>query len=125
MSVSRCHEDIMFSTYFEDWELKPECSREYVSLWSGWLGQENLHKLDEVSEEEWGRFNNLIRNLAKDFAVEVVDCENQSTTKMKEGESVLSGYNESMNKSSSLFTKLLLPELGCVISEEWNFTYTI
>jgi len=115
----------MFNKYFEDWELKPEYNKEYISLWSGWLGEKNLHKLDEVTENEWARFNNLIRNCAKDFAIEIVDCNNQSIKKIKDIESVLSNYKESMNKYSSLFSKFVLPELECVISEEWDYTYII
>ena len=115
----------MFSKYIEDWEVKPEYNKEFISLWSYWLGEKNLHKLDEVTKDEWARFNNLIRNCAKDFAIEIVDCDNQSITKVKDIESVLSNYKESMNKDSSLFSKFVLPELECVISEEWDYTYII
>ncbi len=115
----------MFSKYIEDWEVKPEYNKEFISLWSGWLGKKNLHKLDEVTEDEWARFNNLIRNCAKDFAIEIVDCDNQSITKVKDIDSVLSNYKESMNKDFTLFSKFVLPELECVISEEWDYTYII
>lgn len=30
-----------------------------------------------------------------------------------------------MEKDSSLFLKLVLPELGCIISEEWDYTYIV
>lgn len=115
----------MFNKYFEDWEVKPEYSKEFISLWAGWLGKENLHKLDDVTEEEWARFNNLVRTLSKDFVIEVVDCNKQSITAISDIESVLSNYKESMNKDSSLFIKLVLPELGCVLTEEWDYTYII
>lgn len=115
----------MFSDYFEDWEVKPEYSKEFISLWKGWLGQDNCHKLDEVTEGEWARFNELLRILASDFSLKVANCENQSLTKISDIESVLSSYEESMNKESSEFTKLVIPDLGCVISEEWDYTYII
>ena len=115
----------MFSKYFEDWDIKPEYSKEFVSLWSGWLGKENYHKLDEVTENEWMRFNDWVRVLTENFSIESVDCKNQSTSKVKDIESVLVGYEESMNKDSTLFTKLVIPELDCVISEEWDYTYII
>lgn len=115
----------MFSKYFEDWNIKPDYSKEFVSLWSGWLGEENYYKLDEVTENEWMRFNDWLRVLAKNFSIESVDCKNQSTSKVKDIESVLVGYEESMNKDSTLFTKLVIPELDCVISEEWDYTYII
>lgn len=115
----------MFCEYFEDWRVKSEFSKEYVSLWDGWLGDENYHKLDEVTEEEWSRFNDLLRNLAKAFALEVVDFDNQSTRRINDIDSVLSSYTDSMNKDSSMFINLIVPELGCVISEEWDYTYIV
>jgi hypothetical protein len=115
----------MYSEYFEEWEVKPEYSKEFISLWKGWLGKASYHKLDEVTEGEWARFNMLLRNLAEDFSLEVVNCEEQSLTKVVDIETVLSAYEESMNKESSAFTKVIIPELGCVISEEWDYTYII
>ena len=115
----------MFNKYFEKWEVKPEFNKEFISLWSGWLGEENLHMLDDVTEEEWARFNNLVRTLSKDFVIKVVDCNKQSITAISDIESVLSNYKESMNKDSSLFIKLVLPELGCVLTEEWDYTYIL
>ena len=115
----------MFSTYFADWEVKPGYKKEYVSLWSDWLGKENYDKLDEVTEKDWGRFNNWIRLLSEKFAIELVNCENESLQEITDIESVLSNYEESMNKDASLFLKIVLPELGCIISEEWDYTYII
>jgi len=115
----------MFSDYFEEWDVKPEYSKEFVSLWSGWLGKESYHKLDEVTEVEWNRFNIFLSNLAKDFSLKMVNCENQSLTKVRNIKSVLSTYKKSMNKESSDFTKLVVPELECVISEDWDYTYII
>ncbi len=115
----------MFSEYFEDWEVKPEYSKEFVSLWKGWLGKENYHKLDDVTEREWSRFNEFLISLAKDFSLELASCENWSLAKIEDIESVLSSYEESMNKESAEFIKLIVPDLGCVISEEWDYTYII
>ena len=56
----------MYRDYFNDfWEIKPEFSKEFVSLWSGWLGEESLYKLDDVTENEWERFNTFIKLLSK------------------------------------------------------------
>ena len=115
----------MFSEYFEDWEVKQKYSKEFVSLWGGWLGKDNYHKLDEVTEAEWSRFNSLLRQLAKDFSLEVANCERQSLTKVRDIESLLTNYEESMNKDPTKFTKLVIPELECIISEEWDYTYII
>ena len=43
----------MFSKYLEDWENKPGYYKELVSLWSGWLGKDNIGLLDKVTENEW------------------------------------------------------------------------
>jgi hypothetical protein len=115
----------MFDEYFEGWEVKPEYSKEFVSLWKGWLGQEKCHKLDEVTEREWARLNDLLRRLAYDFSLETANCEKQTLSKVNDIESVLSSYEESLNKEESEFTKLVIPELKCVISEEWDYTYII
>lgn len=115
----------MFSDYFEDWEVKPEYSKQFVSLWSGWLGAENCHKLDEVTADEWSRFNDLLRNIANDFELELANFEDQSLIHIVDVESVLSTYEESMSKTSSEFINVVVPALGCVISEEWDYTYVI
>lgn len=57
----------MFDEYFEDYEVRADFSREYVSLWPGWLGKERYHLLDEVSEKEWSRFNAWVSAISKDF----------------------------------------------------------
>jgi hypothetical protein len=115
----------MFSDYFEEWEVKPEYSKEFVSLWSGWLGAENYHKLDEVTENEWSRFNTLLRNIANDFELEVANFENQRLTKVVDVNSLLSTYKKSMSKDSSEFINIVVPTLECVITEEWDYTYII
>lgn len=119
------HRGFMFSDYFEEWEIKPEYSKEFISLWSGWLGKENYHKLDEVTENEWGRFNSFLKSISEKYSIEKVDFEAQSITKVDNIETLLSSYSESMNKDSSMFTNIVLPELECVISEEWDYTYII
>jgi len=120
-----CHQEIMFREYFEEWKVRPEYSKEFVSLWKGWLGKENYHKLDEVTETEWSRFNKLLRKLGDEYSLELADCENQSLITISDVEQVLSSYDESMNKDSSMFTKLVIPELECIVSEEWDYTYII
>ncbi|WP_028876957.1 hypothetical protein [Teredinibacter turnerae] len=115
----------MFNEYFEEWEVKPEYSKEFISLWDGWLGKENYHKLDEVTESEWARFNTLLSSIAEKFSLESVNCEEHSLTKVSGIETVLSSYEESRTKQSSAFLRLVLPELECVISEDWDYTYII
>ena len=115
----------MFNEYFKESEVKPEYSKEFISLWDGWLGKENYHKLDEVTEDEWAQFNSLLRSIAERFSFETVNLEERSLTKVCDIESILLSYEESMNKESLAFIRLVLPELECVISEDWDYTYII
>ena len=60
----------MYDDYFtSDGEVRPEFRKEFVSIFSGWLGTANLHKLDEVTEEQWSRFNDLLKALYRSAGV--------------------------------------------------------
>ncbi len=120
-----CHQESMYSKYFEDWEVRPEYKKEFVSLWSGWLGKESLHKLDDVTKEDWKRFNIWIQLLAEEYKLLVVDRKSESTSEIKNVETIISTYEESMDKDSSQFLHLIIPELECVITEDWDYTYII
>jgi hypothetical protein len=113
----------MYSEYFENWEVRSHFSKEFVSLWPCWLGKDNLHKLDEVTEIEWNKFNKWISLIAERFTIKVVDCELEATSDFEHAD--LSTYQESMSKDRSLFSKFIIPKLGCVITEEWDYTYII
>ena len=116
----------MYRDYFKDYcEVKPEFSKEFVSLWSGWLGEENLYKLDDVTEKEWERFNTFIKLLSKNHLIKLVDCNSESTSKITNIENTLATYKQSKDKDTSLFSKYILPELECVITEDWDHTYII
>lgn len=114
-----------YNQYFEDCEVKPEFVKEFVSLWSGWLGKENLHKLDEVTEREWSRFNDLVRLISKRFKIELLNCESELISSVSDIENTLSTYKEAKEKTASEFSNYILPELGCVVSEDWDYTYII
>jgi len=115
----------MFDKYFDDWEVKPQFKREYVSLWPSWLGKENIHMLDQVTKEEWSRFNSFILAISQIYKLGLVDCNAGSVTFPVNIESTLSDYSGSMNKDSSVFSKYVIPELDCVLTEEWDYTYII
>lgn len=117
--------NIMFENYFDNWEVKPEFFKEYVSLWSGWLGKERYHLLDQVTEEEWARFNALILALSKKFSLGLVNCEARKITFPSDITTTFSNYVESMDKDSSMFSQYIIPELECVVTEEWDYTYII
>lgn len=115
----------MYSEYFQDWELKPEFKKEFICIFDGWLGEENLHKLDEVTESEWQRFNTLIHLISKNYNVVQANIEARSIRELGSIDDVLCTYEESMNKDSERFTKLVVPQLQCVLTEEWDYTYIL
>ena len=40
-------------------------------------------------------------------------------------EPFLSDHQESMRKDASQFSQFVIPELDCVITEEWDYTYVL
>ena len=81
--------------------------------------------MDEVTELEWQGFNTLLRSIVAKYQVEWVDCTTGTLTKIIDIENVLSTYEEAMSKNHTQFAKYIIPELNCVISEEWDYTYII
>ena len=114
----------MYHLYFEDWEVKGEFTKEFVSLWDGWLGEES-YKLDLVTENDWNRFNEFIKSISQNYEIKLVNCNNEELLDINNIQDTLSNYEESMNKDYSLFSKYILPDLNCVITEEWDYTYII
>ncbi len=114
----------MYDSYFVDWEVKDKFDKEFVSLWAGWLREES-YKLDQVTENEWSCFNEFIRLISKNFTIKMVDCKAEELLEINNIESTLSNYTESMNKDASLFSKYVLPDLDCVVTEDWDYTYII
>ena len=101
----------MIEDYFLDYEVRPEFNKQFISLWPGWLGTENMHKLDEVTETEWSRFNQLILEIADEFKVGVVDLKTAEVSFLTDIEQALKPYAESMNSSSRDFGRYILPDL--------------
>ncbi len=114
-----------FEDYFNDWEVRQEYKKEFISLWNGWLGEKNCHKLDEVTQEDWNKFNSLIRLIAQKFNILLANFENKRLIKVDDIEDTLSNYEDSMSKSSNEFSYYVIPRLNCVISEDWDYTYII
>jgi len=63
----------MFEKYFKDGEIRNEYKKQFISLWPGWLGKENYHQLDEVTEADWSKFNLLIEIIFKHYRMQIVD----------------------------------------------------
>ncbi|HFU75759.1 MAG TPA: hypothetical protein ENK66_05870 [Arcobacter sp.] len=116
----------MYKEYFDDYcEVKSDFKKEFVSLWSGWLGEENYHKLENVTENEWGYFNKCIRLIAKQYSMYSVNCNDKCIKEISNIEDTLSTYENSLNKNETEFIKYVIPELKCIITEEWDYTYII
>jgi len=115
----------MFSRYFDGWEVRPDFEKEAISLWPNWLGEANLHKLDEVTENEWAHFNSLLKLIAEKYEIELADCDSRSVSKMDDIEKTLCEYEDSMSKDASQFSKYVIPGLDCVLTEDWDYTYIL
>lgn len=115
----------IYDVFFERRAVRPEFEKEYVSLWSGWLGKERLHLLDEVSEEEWLRFNRFLLAAFEAFRMGVVDHSAQTVEFPARLEPLLSDREEAGRKDASQFSQFVIPALDCVITEEWDYTYIL
>lgn len=116
----------MYNKYFEYYfEIKPEFNKEIISLWQGWLGKESSYQLDEVTEMEWTKFNSLIRLISERYQLYLANWETEDLIKIDVIESTLSNYKDSMNKPSSEFSRYVIPELDCLVTEEWDYTYIL
>lgn len=115
----------IYEVFFEHGEVRPVFRKEYISLWSGWLGEEQLHLLDDVAEQEWSRFNQMLLAAFATFRMGVVNHEAKSIEFPAQIEPLLSDHKESMGKDASQFSQFVIPALDCVISEEWDYTYIL
>ena len=115
----------IYDVFFEHGEVRPDFSKEYISLWSGWLGKERLHLLDEVSEDEWLRFNRMLLAAIKAFRQGVVNHASETVEFPEHLEPLLSDHQVSMQKDAEQFSQFVIPDLDCVITEEWDYTYIL
>ena len=115
----------MIDKYFEDYEVREEFSKEFITLWDGWLTRKNFHKLNEVTQAEWQRFNELLKELFKQFEIYKVNLNDNITQKVEKVEEIIDSYEVSMNKGEFTFTKLIIPELEAVYTEGWDYTWIL
>jgi len=115
----------MINEYFENSEVKEEYEKEFISIFNGWLGEKNLYKLGEVTEQDWLKFNTLLNEIVNNYKTYSVNSSNETCNLVKNLSEITSTYNESMNKEASQFTKLIIPELHSVLTEDWNYTYIL
>ena len=116
----------MISDYFDnEWGVRDEFTKEFISIWSGWLGQENYHQLDEVTEYEWTRFNTLIKLLHHDYELVSVYLESNTVENIRSIDSFLATYHEDMNRTSIEFSRIIIPALNAILTEDWDYTYIL
>lgn len=117
--------EAVYDVFFEHGEVRPDFCKEYISLWSGWLGKERLHLLDEVCDDEWLRFNRMLLAAFRAFRMGVVNHASETVEFPEHLEPLLCDHRESRQKVSSQFSQFVVPALDCVITEEWDYTYIL
>jgi hypothetical protein len=117
--------EAMYDQFFEHGEVRPDFRKEYISLWSGWLGKERLHLLDEVTENEWLRFNQMLLAAFGAFRMGVVNRATATVEFPAQLEPLLNDYQAYMQKDGSQFSQFVIPALDCVLTEEWDYTYIL
>ncbi|MET1079027.1 MAG: hypothetical protein ABWY06_13515 [Pseudomonas sp.] len=115
----------MFDQYFQGWEVRPEFQPEFISLWEGWLGPGHIHELDQVAEPQWQRFNALLKLVVERYDVLRADPERSQVTLISNPDEITQSFDASMAKDASQFVRLVIPALGCVLAEDWDFTYIL
>jgi hypothetical protein len=118
-------DEAIYRQFFEDGEVRPDFTKEYISLWPGWLGKDQLHLLDEVSEDEWLRFNRMLRAVFDAFRMGVVNRAEKVVEFPAQLEPFLDDYPTAMQKNASQFSQFVIPALDCVLTEEWDYTYIL
>lgn len=114
-----------YETFFENGEVRAGFRKEYISLWTGWLGKERLHLLDEVSDEESSRFNRWLLLAFQAFEMGIVNREAETIEFPAQLEPLLSKQADAMQKDASQFSQFVIPALDCVITEEWDYSYIL
>jgi hypothetical protein len=118
-------DDAIYHHFFDHGEVRPDFTKEYISLWSGWLGKDRLHLLDEVREEEWLRFNRMLLAAFGAFRMGVVNHSAETVDFPAQLEPLLNDYQTGMQKDGSQFFRFVIPVLDCVVTEEWDYTYIL
>ena len=115
----------MYDQFFRQHKIAPHMRKEFVSLWSGWLGSVRIHELDEVTENEWSRFNDFVSLVATEYEAFLPNHEERELIPVEKPGTLAQSYSHAMNKSASDFLQLVVPVLDCVIEESWDYTYII
>ena len=112
----------MFETYYRDGSVTPDFSKEFVSIFDGWLGTENMDQLDQVTDNEWSRFNTFLGLLMQSYDLYLADRDTGRISPVKDIEEIMTNHAASQGKQASQFTHIVIPELGAVYAEDWDYT---
>ena len=98
---------------------------EFVCIFDGWLGKENNSQLDEVTDIEWSRFNTFLHLLKQNYGLKRADRKTGKVSPIEDIEEVTTSHGASQEKESSQFTQIVIPDLGAVFTEEWDYTWIL
>jgi len=115
----------LYNEYFNDFDVREEFNKEFICIFDGWLGKENYHKLDEVTEKEWFKFDTLVTSVCEKYEVYLVDLSQRTAVRVTDVNTILCTFEQSGEKGSSDFMRLIIPELGAVLTEDWDYTYIL
>ena len=115
----------MFETYYLDGSVRPEFNKEFVSIFDGWLGKENLDQLDQVTGVEWSRFNTFLDLLKQGYGLYSANLMTGQVRQINDLDTVIVTHEASLEKQSSQFTQIVIPELGALYKEEWDYTWIL
>ena len=97
--------------------------RKHISIFNAPLGEKNLYKLDEVTENDFNKFNNLLNLLFTKY--ELFSIENNNCQLIQDITTLTVTFDEHGKKSSNDFIKIMIPELNIFLTEEWDYVYTL
>lgn len=112
-----------YTEYFDTWKVRPEYAKEFICIFNGWLGKDNLHKLDEVGAVEWNKYNALILKLSENYQIQLANIDTQEIVEINELNGVLTPYEEYIETES--FKHYIFPELDCILAQDWDFTWIL
>lgn len=117
--------DEYFKQPYSYGEVRPEFQKEYISLFKGWVKEKHAHKMDEVTESEWSKFNSFLHVLFDHYKLYSFNPAEEACQVIENVGVIIDAYDVSMNKESSEFIQLIIPELNAVYTEGWDYTWIL
>ena len=86
---------------------------------------DEIEKLDQVTIKSWKKFNRLVVILNSAFDLFTTDDRVRKLVPISNIHLHLSGYRDDQKKSSSDFSIFVIPELGVILEEHWDYTWLL